>query len=135
MGTGIALMGLQVLTTFTGTGFGSFAGALVLVGLGWNFLYVGGTTLLTTTYTAVEKDRAQATNDITIFAVGLACSFGAGALHEALDWQRLNLALLRWLGAAALALAWQGVRSRRAPRPPPRSLSRHATRANGRCRI
>ncbi|WP_245314821.1 hypothetical protein [Sinorhizobium alkalisoli] len=50
----------HVLMTLTGTGFGSFAAALVLLGIGWNFLYIGGTTLLTTTYTQAEKGRAQA---------------------------------------------------------------------------
>ncbi|MGO4838917.1 MFS transporter, partial [Rhizobiaceae sp. 2RAB30] len=75
--TGTALLGGHVLMTLTGVEFGSFAGALVLLGVGWNFLYVGGTTLLTTSYTAEERGRAQATNDMTIFVVGLACSFSA----------------------------------------------------------
>ncbi|MDF2809981.1 MAG: permease [Microvirga sp.] len=110
---GIALLASQVLITLTGTGFGSFAGALVLLGVGWNFLYIGGTTLLTSTYTAAEKGRAQGTNDMTIFAVGLACSLGAGALLQAFGWQTLNLLLLPWLGLAALALMWLGARRSR----------------------
>ncbi|MBR7518029.1 MFS transporter, partial [Mycobacterium tuberculosis] len=48
---GVALLAGHVLMTLTGNEFGSFAGALILLGMGWNFLYVGGTTLLTTTYT------------------------------------------------------------------------------------
>jgi MFS family permease len=91
--------------------------ALVLLGVGWNFLYIGGTTLLTTTYTQAEKGRAQATNDMTIFVVGLASSFGAGALLELFGWQRLNLMLLPWLGAAGLVLLWQELRMRRSPEP------------------
>lgn len=110
--TGILILAGHVLTTMTGTGFGSFASALVLLGVGWNFLYVGGTTLLTTTYTPAEKAKAQATNDMTIFAVGLACSFGAGALLNLFGWQRLNLFLLPWLGTAALVLLWQEMRER-----------------------
>lgn len=108
---GLALLTGHVLMTLTGTSFGSFAGALVLLGLGWNFLYVGGTALLTTTYSAVEKGRAQATNDMTIFVVGLACSFSAGALQHALGWKMLNVALLPWLLAAAAVLIWYGRRS------------------------
>jgi len=80
-------------------------------------LYVGGTTLLTTTYTAAEKGRAQATNDMTVFVVGLACSFGAAALLQTLGWQMLNLILLPWLALAALALLWLGWKQRRHPRP------------------
>jgi MFS family permease len=112
---GVVILTGHVLATMTGTGFSSFASALVLLGVGWNFLYVGGTTLLTTTYTHAERGRAQATNDMTIFAVGLACSFGAGALLDLLGWQRLNLILLPWLAAAALVLIWQELRARRTP--------------------
>ncbi len=107
---GVALLAGHVLVTLTGVGFGSFAGALVLLGLGWNFLYVGGTTLLTTTYTAEEKSRAQATNDMTIFVVGLACSFSAGALLQTFGWQTLNTLLLPWLASAAFALLGLGYR-------------------------
>ncbi len=111
--TGVALLAGHVLTTLTGHGFGSFASALILLGVGWNFLYVGGTTLLTTTYSGAEKGRAQATNDMTIFAVGLACSFSAAALLQAFGWQTLNVLLLPWLAAAALSLLWLGWRQRR----------------------
>lgn len=110
---GVALLAGHVVMTLTGTGFESFAGALILLGVGWNFLYIGGTTLLTTTYTAAERGRAQATNDMTIFVVGLACSFGAGALLQAFGWQFLNLLLLPWLALAAASLAWLGVSRRR----------------------
>ena len=57
--SGVALLSGHVLATLTGTGFQSFAAALILLGVGWNFLYVGGTTLLTTTYTAAERGRAH----------------------------------------------------------------------------
>jgi MFS family permease len=125
---GVGLLAAHVLTTLTGTGFGSFAGALILLGVGWNFLYIGGTTLLTTTYTPAEKARAQGTNDMTIFAVGLVCALGAGALLDAVGWERLNLLLLPWLAVAALVLAWFGAGHRRAPGPAgaTRSLSRAA---------
>ncbi|MEK7687239.1 MAG: MFS transporter, partial [Pseudomonadota bacterium] len=110
---GVALLAGHVLMTLTGMAFESFAGALMMLGVGWNFLYIGGTTLLTTTYTAAEKGRAQATNDMSIFAVGLACSLGAAALLQAFGWQALNLLLLPWLAIAALALLWLGYRRRR----------------------
>jgi MFS family permease len=112
--SGVALLTGHVLTTLTGTGFESFAAALILLGVGWNFLYVGGTTLLTTTYTAAERGRAQATNDLSIFVVGLLSSLSAGALLDAAGWQMTNLLLLPWLAAAALALlalAWTRRRS------------------------
>lgn len=110
---GVALLSGHVLMTLTGVGFNSFAAALVLLGIGWNFLYIGGTTLLTTTYGAAERGRAQATNDMTIFAVGLGCSFSAAVLLKTFGWQNLNLLLLPWLGLAALSLAWLGWHRRR----------------------
>lgn len=113
MFAGVVLFLGHILMTLSGTGFGSFAGALVLLGVGWNFLYIGGTTLLTSTYTPTEKARAQAINDMTIFVVGLACSFSAGGMLEALGWQQMNLVLLPWLILAALSLAWLGLKQQR----------------------
>jgi MFS family permease len=110
---GMLILAAHVVLTFTGTSFTSFASALIMLGVGWNFLYIGGTTLLTTTYSPAEKSRAQATNDMIIFVVGLACSFSAGGLLQALGWQTMNAILLPWLGLAALALIWFGQRSRR----------------------
>lgn len=110
MFAGLVLLLGHILSTMTGTGFSSFASALVLVGVGWNFLYIGGTTLLTSTYTAAEKGRAQATNDMTIFAVGLACSFSAGGLLQAVGWEKMNYMLLPWLAANAVVLLWFGAR-------------------------
>lgn len=107
---GVALLTGHVLLTLTGTGFYSFASALVLLGVGWNFLFVGGTALLTTTYRPSERARAQATNDMSIYVVGLASSLAAGVLLKLAGWQMLNVLLLPWLGAAALAILWLALR-------------------------
>lgn len=107
--SGVALLGGHVLISLTGTGFHSFAGALALLGVGWNFLYIGGTTLLTTTYAPAEKGKAQATNDMTIFAVGLVCSLAAAPLLQLVGWQGMNLILLPWLAVAAAALSGFGI--------------------------
>jgi MFS family permease len=110
---GVAILAGHIAMTLTGTGFSSFLAALILLGVGWNFLYVGATTLLTGTYTAAERGRAQAANDLIIFAVGLLASLGAGAFLETLGWQTLNLALLPWLALCAGSVAWLAVRKRR----------------------
>jgi MFS family permease len=109
---GVVILAGHVLLTLTGTGFSSFASALVFLGVGWNFLYIGGTTLVTTTYTPTERGKAQATNDMTIFAIGLASSLSAAALLQAFGWQMLNVMLLPWLGLAASSLIWLGYRQR-----------------------
>ncbi len=102
--TGIIFYVCHIALTLTGTGFYSFASALIFVGLGWNFLYIGGTALVTTTFSPSEKSIAQAVNDMTIFAVGLTCSLSAGKLLELLGWQRLNEILIPWLVISASAL-------------------------------
>lgn len=112
MFTGVLLLGGHVVGALSGTEFFDFAAALVLLGVGWNFLYIGGTTLLTDTYTAAEKSKAQAINDMTVAAVGLACSFSAGGLLAALGWATMNALLVPWLVAAAAAIAWLGWKRR-----------------------
>ncbi|MHA6731607.1 MFS transporter [Devosia sp. A369] len=106
MFTGIVLLAGHVLLSLSGTGLYSFSAALILLGVGWNFLYIGGTNLLTRTYTTAEKGKAQATNDLTIFIIGLAASLGAGILQNTIGWQTLNLVLLPWLALAAAAILW-----------------------------
>jgi len=108
--TGVVLLAGHVLATLSGTGFYSFAAALVMLGVGWNFLYVGGTNLLTRTYTAVERGKAQAANDLSVFLVGLVASLSAGVLQQGIGWQAMNLLLLPWLGVAAGAILWLGLR-------------------------
>ena len=103
---GILLLTGHVLFSLSGTGFYSFGAALILLGVGWNFLYIGGTNLLTGTYTSAEKGKAQATNDLTIFAVGLLASLTAGVLQNTIGWQALNMMLLPWLAVAAAAVLW-----------------------------
>lgn len=102
--TGVFILSAHVLTTALGTAFESFAVALVLLGVGWNFLYVGGTTLLTSTYAPEERGRAQAANDLTIFLVAVLSSLTAGVLLAAIGWQAMNLLLLPWLAAAGISL-------------------------------
>lgn len=109
---GVGLFIGHVMMSLSGTDFPSYASALVLLGVGWNFLYVGGTSLLTETYTPAERGRAQAMNDMTIVAIGLISSLGAGALMQTVGWQSMNMLLLPWLAVAALAIVWLGWRRR-----------------------
>jgi len=108
MSAGLVLLAGHITLSLAGQGFVSFASALVLLGVGWNFLYVGGTTLLTESYFPAERGRAQAANDLCVFLVGLLSSLCAGPLLEAFGWRLMNALMLPWLLVAAVALVWLG---------------------------
>jgi len=78
--------------------------ALVLLGVGWNFLYVGGTTLLTTSYRPSERFRAQAVNEFSVFGVSATASLLAGVMIQFVGWTPLMLLPLPILAGLALVL-------------------------------
>jgi Arabinose efflux permease len=99
-----------VVVSATSTSFISFLIALTLIGIGWNFLFIGGTSLLVKTYSASEKGKAQATNDMSIFIINLLCSFSAAGLLNFLGWKWMNLALLPWLVICACLIIWLSIK-------------------------
>ena len=90
----------------TGTGLAQFWTALVLLGIGWNFMYVGGTTLLTQGYRPEERAKAQALNEFVLFALIAAASFGSGLLQQTVGWSWVNLAVVPGILAVAAASLW-----------------------------
>lgn len=103
---GVILFVCYIAMALSGFHFFSFATSLILLGVGWNFLFIGSTALLTGTYTLEEKAKAQAINDMTVFVVGLICSFSAGALLDMIGWKTMNIALIPWLILTTLSLIW-----------------------------
>lgn len=79
--------------------------ALVLLGVGWNFLYVGGTTMLTYTYTLEERFRAQAVNEFLVFGTAASTSLLAGTMMHLVGWTWLMFLPIPVLLAVAVALA------------------------------
>lgn len=94
---GIALSGLAVP---------QFWLSLVLLGVGWNFLYLGGTTLLTQTYRPEEMARAQGMNEQAIFMMMAISSFTSGLTVTTAGWERVNLFALPMVAVVAIAIAW-----------------------------
>jgi MFS family permease len=84
----------------------------VLLGVGWNFSYVGGTTLLTETYRPSEKAKVQAINDFLIFGVVVIASFLSGGLLEHFDWRGVNLGAIPFLAAAGVSIVLLAMRRR-----------------------
>ncbi|MCU0759400.1 MAG: MFS transporter [Steroidobacteraceae bacterium] len=102
---GVAAMALCVgVSAFAGHAFVHYFSGLVLLGLGWNLMFVASTTLLTTTYASHERFRAQGFNDLAIFGSQATASLLAGTAMETLGWEALNLASVPLLLVALLAL-------------------------------
>lgn len=112
MALGALLNFACVAVALSGVELMQFVAALFLLGVGWNFLYVGGTTLFTTAYKPEEKIRAQGTMDLCVFSTMAASSFASGALITTQGWQWLNLGSLVPLGLVSAALAWMALRRR-----------------------
>ena len=109
---GLAILIGCGLIGLAGTNVLHFWCALILLGIGWNFGFVGGTTLVTATYRPEEKERVQGMNDFLVFGVVAASSFLAGQLLSLGGWT-LVVSLVLPVAAASLAgLAWQMRRSR-----------------------
>jgi len=115
--TGVALLLAHVAIAMSGVALLNFLSGLVLLGVGWNFLYVGGSTLLTETYRPSERSRVQALNDFLIVGVVAAGSFSAGALTDQFGWRGLNLAAVPLLLVAALAIGAAAVANGRSAQP------------------
>lgn len=104
MATGILLLGLQVAINLSGVQFLHFLSALILLGVGWNFLFIGGTALLTEAYHPSERARTQAAHDFLVFGAMSLASFAAGALLNRFGWQAVN-----WVAVPFLVLALMAV--------------------------
>ncbi len=94
------------LVNFSGIAFENFVLANVLVGLGWNFCYLGGTTLVTTTYRPEEKAKVQGVHDFCVYTMTAAAAALSGTLQAQSGWWMVNLAALPMLGIVLIAVSW-----------------------------
>jgi MFS family permease len=106
MGVGALLNFLCIAVALSGTDLSQFLIALFLLGVGWNFLFTGSTTLSMTAWRPEEKDRAQAAINFCVFATMAVTSFASGALVTTRGWDWLNYGSLVPVGLTALALLW-----------------------------
>ena len=113
MGVGAALNLACIAVALAGVELHNFTIALFMLGVGWNFLFTGSTTLALTTYAPEEKDRAQAALNFFIFATLALTSFASGVLVTTQGWMLLNLGSLLPLALVTGGLVWLGVRNAR----------------------
>jgi MFS family permease len=112
--TGVALEALCVGIALSGVLVANFWWALTLLGVGWNFLYIGGTTLLTECYRQSEKAKAQGMHDFLVFLTTATSSFSSGLLMNRNGWDMLNYAALPVLALICAAISWLALRHRAA---------------------
>lgn len=116
MAAGVAAYAASISFNLTGVDLMlNFWPGLILLGVGWNFLFVGGTSLLTHAYRETERARAQGLNDFLVFGTTATASLSAGALHATLGWQAVNLAVLPLLAVIAAMMLWLRLREARVP--------------------
>lgn len=123
----IVAVGLAILTVagaiaLAGVNLANFYVALMLLGLGWNFGYIGATAMLTGTYSAAERGRVQGINDAVVFSGVFLASLSSGGLMNCAGgstqqgWNAVTLTMLPFLLLAAAALIWLTRVQRRAPK-------------------
>ena len=115
MGVGVALNLLCIGIALSGVDLHQFLLSLFLLGVGWNFLFTGSTTLSMKAWTPEEKDRGQAAINFFVFATMAVTSFASGALVTTQGWTWLNIGSLLPVGLTGVALAWLWAKQRRAP--------------------
>jgi len=113
---GVALNVGCVVTALSGVDVMNFWLAMLLLGIGWNFMFIGATALLTESHTPAERAKVQGVNDAAIFVTMIASSLSSGALFTLQGWDAMNRWVLPVLAVAGAAVLWLVWVRRQAPR-------------------
>ncbi len=120
MGLGLAILAAAGAVAISGVELTQFFAALVLLGVGWNFGFIGATTLLTTSIAPQERGRMQGLNDLIVFGGVTVASLSSGGLMNCsgssaqAGWAAVNMAMLPFLVLAGGALVWLALRPKEA---------------------
>ena len=109
---GLVLLLGAALVGLSGLELGYFLAGLTLLGVGWNFLFVSSTALLTTTYEPWERTRVQALNDFAVYSALVLSTLASGPLEEKWGWEALNRGTIPVLLMAVVVVVWFGLRQR-----------------------
>lgn len=96
--TGMACFTLSAIIAIGGLELYNFYGSLILLGLGWNFMFIGGTTLLEKAYTAEEKAHVQGMNDFVVYSLTALSTISSGYILETFGWVNMNKMVFVVLG-------------------------------------
>jgi MFS family permease len=112
----VLTLGCVLANWLLGPIYFTFFLALMLLGLGWNFMFVGATALLSTVYEPHERVKVQATNDFLVFGTVACTAFASGAIHATAGWMALNLTIVPPVLVASGLVLWHlAARHRLAP--------------------
>ena len=103
---GVALLGATLVAGLAGRHMLHYGLAMVALGVGWNFLYVGGTTLLARAHRPAERFRVQALNDFSIMGISAVASWSSGAVMELLGWNGVLYSSIPAILVAAMVILW-----------------------------
>jgi MFS family permease len=106
---GAALNIVSIVIALAGIAVANFWWSLVLLGVGWNFLYIGATTLLTETYRPEERAKAQGLNEFSIFSMMAVSSFSSGMIVTNAGWDKVNYAATPLIALVICALVYLAV--------------------------
>jgi MFS family permease len=106
---GVTFFAICIFVSYLDQTFLNYVIALIFLGLGWNFLFVSGTSLLVISYRSEEKYKAQGYNDFTVFSTQAVAALSAGYFLNITSWQTLNLICLPLLAIIALTV-WRADR-------------------------
>ena len=111
---GLVLIAASGLLALAGLELLHFWGSLILLGIGWNFGFIGATAMVTDTYTPAERAKVQALNDFLVFGTVAVASFGSGRLLNTSGWETINTLMLPLIAVVLVMLGWQTLHRRRA---------------------
>jgi MFS family permease len=103
---GAVLLSGAIIADLSGTTLWNFWIGLALLGVGWNFLFVGGSALLTQTYLPAERSRVQGINDFLVYGTVACSSFMSGWVYQTYGWGIVNAVGIPLIGLSLLATAW-----------------------------
>jgi MFS family permease len=109
---GLLLLAICGAIAIAGIQLQHFYSALVALGIGWNFAFIGATSLLGTVHTRAEQAKVQGLNDFLVFGLVAVGSFGSGALLDSFGWAAVQYAMAPALVVAAAGVAWLALASR-----------------------
>ncbi|MGE0565155.1 MAG: MFS transporter [Pseudolabrys sp.] len=112
-GLGLVMLAATGMVAISGLSVAHFWTALVLLGVGWNFSFIGATTMLAKTHLPSERNKVQSLNDFLIFGSMAVASFSSGKLLETIGWEAVNEMLFPATAIAGALLLWQVLRARR----------------------